>query len=174
METEPSLSIEVLRLANSSFYNLSHKITSIKHAVTLLGFSSIRQLAISQLIYKKTIKYDNRQEFKPLFYWQHSLLVATLSKTIAKKINHPDPDLLYAAGLLHDIGKLILENYGRLHYSDFLRSFEKSDNPSLENEHIFFGINHAELGAIFCHQCQLPESITNIILNHHSFVKGSI
>ncbi len=169
METEPSLSISVLRLANSSFYNLSHKITSIKHAVILLGFSSIRQFAISQLIYKTTIKPENRQAFKPLFYWQHSLFVATLSKIIAKKINHPEPDLLYAAGLLHDIGKLILENHGRLRYSDFLHSFEKSDNPSLENEHIFFGINHAELGAVLCHQYQLPESITNIILYHHCF-----
>jgi len=169
IETEPSLSLEVLRLVNSAYYNFSNKITSIKRAATVLGLSSIRQIALSLLFFKKIIKPDDKGEFDQIFFWQHCLFVATLSKNIAIQIDHPDPDSVYAAGLLHDIGKMILENHGQLSYSDFLRSFANSGNASLENESNFFGMTHAEIGALYCQQCELPESIVNVILNHHNF-----
>lgn len=167
IETEPSLSLEVLRLVNSAFYNYSHKIVSIKRAVTLLGFSAIRQIALNLLFFKKMIKHHGKHEFNQIFFWQHCLFVATLSRIIAREMNHPDPDMVYAAGLLHDIGKIVLESYGELTYSDFMSSFEKSERSSRENEKSFFGINHAEIGAVFCQTCDLPDSIINVVLNHH-------
>ncbi|MCW8929185.1 MAG: GGDEF domain-containing protein [Gammaproteobacteria bacterium] len=167
IETEPSLSIEVLRLVNSAFYNYSHKIVSIKRAVTLLGFSAIRQIALNLLFFKKIIKPHSKHEFNQIFFWQHCLFVATLSKLIAKEIKHPDPDMVYAAGLLHDIGKIVLETHGQLTYSDYMSSFEKSDNPSRDNEGSFFGISHDEMGAVFCKTCELPDSIIMVVLNHH-------
>ncbi|MCP3849082.1 MAG: HDOD domain-containing protein [Gammaproteobacteria bacterium] len=167
IETEPSLSIEVLRLVNSAFYNYPHKIVSIKRAVTLLGFSAIRQIALNLLFFKKMIKTHDKYEFNQIFFWHHCLFVATLSKTIAKEINHPDPDMIYAAGLLHDIGKIVLESHGQLTYSDYMSSFEKSGSTSRENERSFFGLTHDEIGAVFCHTCDLPENILQIVLNHH-------
>ncbi|MCK5649346.1 MAG: HDOD domain-containing protein, partial [Gammaproteobacteria bacterium] len=167
IETEPSLSLEVLRLVNSAFYNYSHKIVSIKRAVTLLGFSAIRQIALNLLFFKKMIKPHGKHEFNQIFFWQHCLFVATLSRIIAREMNHPEPDMVYAAGLLHDIGKIVLESYGELTYSDFMSSFEKSERSSRDNEQSFFGINHAEIGAVFCQTCDLPDSIINVVLNHH-------
>ncbi len=167
IETEPSLSLEVLRLVNSAFYNYPQKIVSIKRAVTLLGFSAIRQIALNLLFFKKMIKTQGKHSFNQIFFWQHCLFVATLSKVIAREVNHPDPDMLYAAGLLHDIGKVVLETHGQLTYSNYMNSFEKTDNPSLVNEHSFFGISHDEIGAVFCLVCDLPENIINVVLNHH-------
>ncbi len=167
IETESFLSIEVLRLVNSAYYQLPHKISSIKRAVTILGFSLIRQIALNLLFLKKVIRHKNKAEFNQILYWQHSLFVAVLSKFIAIDIKHSEPDLLYTAGLFHDFGKVVLENYGKLSYSEFLSCFEKSDNHSLLNEHNFFGITHAEVGAVFCAQAGLPISTCSIILNHH-------
>lgn len=172
IETEPSLSIEVLRLVNSAYFNFPHKINSIKRAVTVLGLSEIRKIALNLLFFKKIIKSKGQQEFNQIFFWQHCLFVAALSKTIALKINHSDPDTVYAAGLLHDIGKIVLETHGQLTYSDLLISFDKSSNSLSDNEHNFFGITHAEIGAVFCHLCDLPESIINVVLNHHRSFKS--
>ena len=167
IETEPALSIEVLRLVNSAFYNYPHKVMSIKRAVTLLGFSAVRQIALNLLFFKKMIKHQGKHEFNQIFFWQHCLFVATLSKIIAREVNHPDPDMVYAAGLLHDIGKIVLESHGQLTYSDFLSTFENSENSARNNEQSFFGINHAEMGAVFCQTCDLPDSIIDVVLNHH-------
>ena len=168
IETESFLSLEILRLVNSAYYQLAQKISSIKRAVTILGFSLIRQLALNLLFFKKLVKPKSKAKFNQILYWQHSLFVAVLSKQIAINIEYSDPDSLYTAGLFHDFGKLILENYGRLSYSDFINYFEKSDNPSLLNEQSFFGITHAETGFVFCYQAGLPIDICTIILNHHS------
>ena len=167
IETEPSLSIEVLRLVNSAFYNYPHKIVSIKRAVTLLGFSAIRQIALNLLFFKKMIKMHAKHAFDQIFFWQHCLFVATLSKIIAREVNHSDPDMVYAAGLLHDIGKIVLESHGQLTYSDYMISFEKTGSSSIVNEQSFFGISHDEMGAVFCQTCDLPESIIHVVLNHH-------
>lgn len=174
IETEPSLSLEVLRLVNSAFYSFSHKITSIKRAATVLGFSLIRQTALNLLFFKKMIKRNANREFNQIFFWQHCLFVATLSKTIATNIHHPDPDSVYAAGLLHDIGKMVLEIHGLHTYSDFLLSVAKKGEASAEHESNFFGITHAEMGAFYCHQCDLPEMIVNVAYSHHSFQTSTL
>jgi diguanylate cyclase (GGDEF)-like protein/putative nucleotidyltransferase with HDIG domain len=168
IETDAALSIEVLRLVNSAFYNFSQTITSIKRAVTALGFSTIRQIALNVLFFKRLIKPDLKQAFDQLLFWQHCLFVAILSRLIAKQVGHFDPDQIYAAGLLHDIGKIILEDYGKLTYSDFRRTFKKSDNDPLLNERSFFGLDHTQLGAVFCQRNDIPESIVHSILYHHS------
>lgn len=167
IETEPSLTLEILRLVNSAFYNYPHKVVSIKRAVTLLGFSAVRQIALNLLFFKKMIKPQGKPRFNQIFFWQHCLFVATLSKIIAEEVNHPDPDMLYSAGLLHDIGKIVFETYGQLSYSDLINSFEKSNVSIRNNEQSFFGINHAQMGGLFCHNSDLPEDLVQIVLGHH-------
>ncbi|PID43858.1 MAG: diguanylate cyclase [Proteobacteria bacterium] len=168
IETEPSLSVEVLRLVNSAYYGLPGKVNSIKRAVTLAGFSMVRQVALNLMFFKKLKSGSRGRRFNQMSFWQHSLFVASMSKIIATAIHHPEPDRVYSAGLLHDVGKVLLETFGKASYSDFLQSFEKSENSLLENETCFFGINHAQLGAAFCHEYGLPDSITLVALNHHN------
>ncbi len=167
IETEPSLTLEILRLVNSAYYNYPHKIVSIKRAVTLLGFSAVRQIALNLLFFKKMIKSKGKPRFNQIFFWQHCLFVATLSKVIAEEVGHPDPDMLYSAGLLHDIGKVVFESYGQLSYSDLIQTFENSSASVRDSEQSFFGINHAQMGGLFCHNCDLPETIVQIVLGHH-------
>ena len=172
IKTSSSLSLQVLHLANSAYYNFFPKVNSIQRAVTLLGFSTIRQIALNILFFKQIIKPKSKRKFNQIFFWQHCLFVAILSKKIAIEIKHPEPDLIYAAGLMHDIGKIVLENYGRLSYSDFIDTFEKSKNTSLQNEHNFFGLTHAEIGAVYCKENDLPDCICDVVLKHHSSLKS--
>ncbi len=167
IETEPTLAAKVLRNVNSAAFALSHKITSIKRAVNILGFSSVRQLALNQLFYHKLIKHQSKKEFDQLFFWQHCLFVASLSRAIAMALKHPDPDLIYCAGLLHDIGKIVFETHGKVSYSDFLVASKGDEQAVIKGEHDFFGLNHAEIGFVLCQQWDIPEQISAIVFCHH-------
>jgi diguanylate cyclase (GGDEF)-like protein/putative nucleotidyltransferase with HDIG domain len=168
IETEPVLAAKILKQVNSAAYALPNKTTSLNRAVTILGFSTVRQLALTLLFYNKLIHQTASQRFNLLLFWQHCLYVASLSKRIAIALKHPDPDLVYTGGLLHDIGKVVLETYGRLTYSDFIDTMDKSLHSALEEERRFFGITHAEIGHIFCLEWQLPTSIMAIVAFHHN------
>lgn len=168
IETEPVLAAKILKQVNSAAYALPNKITSIKRAVNILGFSTVRQLAVNLLLFNRLIQQNSKRTFDLLFFWQHCLYVASLSRRIAVALNHPDPDLIYTGGLLHDIGKLVIENHGRMTYSDFISSISKSGHSTIEEEHRFFGITHTEMGHVFCLEWQLPTSIIAIVAHHHN------
>ena len=167
IETEPALAAKMLRNVNSAAFALPHKITSIKRAVNILGFSSVRQLAINQLFYNKLINHKVKREFDQLFFWQHCLFVASLSRAIAIALKHRDPDSIYSAGLMHDIGKIVFETHGKVSYSDFIVSCKNDDQFTIAGEHDFFGLNHAEMGYVFCQQWDIPEQISAIVYCHH-------
>lgn len=168
IETEPVLAAKILKQVNSAAYALPNKITAINRAVNMLGFSAVRQLALNLLFYNQLIQQNSAQAFDLVHFWQHCLYVASLSRRIAVALKHPDPDLIYTGGLLHDIGKVVMENYGRVTYSDFIDSINKSGHSTIEEERRFFGITHTEMGHIFCLEWQLPASITAIVAYHHS------
>ncbi len=167
IETEPALAAKVLRIVNSAAFFLPKRTTSIKHAVNILGFSAVRQAALDQLFYNRLIRRKSNQKFNQLFFWQHCMFVASLGKAIAVVLKHPNPDMVYTGGLLHDIGKVILETAGRLSYSDYLTAFERSDCSLLESEKTFFGLTHADVGMVFSVEWNLPPAITAMIGFHH-------
>lgn len=169
IETEPALAAKILRNVNSAAFALPHKVSSINRAVNLLGFSALRRLALAQVIYNQLAKLHNRQKFDILLYWRHCLFVAALSRGIALSLKHPDPDMVYAAGLLHDIGKAVLETHGKTSYSDFVG--QQKRGFGIEEEQRFFGLTHSEVGHVFCLEWQIPASITAVVACHHRLPK---
>ncbi len=167
IETEPALAARVLRIVNSAAFFLPKKTTSIRHAVNILGFSAVRQAALDQLFYNRLIRSKSKQRFNQLFFWQHCMFVASLGKAIAVTLKHPNPDMVYTGGLLHDIGKVVLESCGRLSYSDYLAAYERSDCSLIDSERTFFGLTHADVGMVFSADWNLPPVITAMIAFHH-------
>lgn len=168
IETEPALAAKVLRIVNSAYYGFPRHIRSIPRAVTLLGLSAVRQAALHLLVYDGLVGQGSRGAFDRLFFWQHSLLVAILSRGMAERLEHPDPDAIYTAGLLHDLGKVILETHGRIRYSDVLAAAANSGNPTRDDERTFFGVSHDQVGAVVCERWELPETVCRVQALHHS------
>lgn len=166
IETEPALSAKILQNVNSAAYALPNPVSSIHRAVNLLGFSTIRRTALTLIFFNRLIKKNVRQAFDPLFFWQHCLFVASLSRRMAAATGHPDPDMIYTAGLLHDIGKVVLESHGRKSYSEFISSLNGNSQSTLTEERIFFGLTHPEIGHLLCVEWQLPPSITAVVAYH--------
>jgi two-component system, cell cycle response regulator len=167
IETEPALAAKVLQIVNSAYYGFPSRIKSLPRAVTLLGFSAVRQIALQVLFYDGLVKRAGKSTFDRLHFWQHSLFVAILSRGIGERLGHPDPDALYAAGLLHDLGKIILESHGRVRYSHFLDAAANSVNSIHENERTYFGVTHDAVGSVISESWGLPELVCRVQALHH-------
>jgi HD-like signal output (HDOD) protein len=90
IETEPTLAVKILRIVNSAYYGFPRHIQTIERAVTLLGYSVIRQSALHLLVYDSLVRRGTGSGFDRVHYWQHSLLVAILSRLMAQGLGHPD------------------------------------------------------------------------------------
>ncbi len=140
---DQALSVKVLGLANSAYYGRRSKIGTIRQAVVVIGTNTLKQLSLSVLV-TGTIDDD---KFAHIDYWKHSFGTATASSLIAKKTGISfDDDLCFMAGLLHDVGRMIITT----HYNN---------DPALD---------HTEIGAQMAQRWQLPTELIEAIAHHHS------
>ena len=166
IETDQSIATKVLKVANSSYYGMSGKISSISHASVVLGHEILGEvvtLAGAEGILDGKLPgygYDSKD------LWKHSLAVAFGSKIIA---NLKNPDLAkeaHMAGLIHDVGKIILDCY-IVEKKEEIESFlEKEEKTFLDAESQYFGFNHAQIASEVCKKWNFPESL-NFAINYH-------
>ena len=141
---DPSLSINVLKLVNSSYFELSSEIYEINRAVHLIGISGIKNMAICACIYEAFSKNMSNGSFNLKSFWWHSLRCAFLAKNMAVNLNYSQPDEAFVSGLLHDIGKVVLWTNFNEEYKDILKDFH-SDRQQLINEEARYGATHSEV-----------------------------
>lgn len=167
VETDPGISVSVLKLVNSAIYGLRRKITSLPEAVVLLGIDEIKKLSIGMTVFQKMFKSGKSKAFDRLLFWRHCLSVAVLSVEIAKEIGYPDPEEAYIAGLLHDIGKVFLDIQGRRDYGEFFREVSASSEQIIDEERRVIGLGHDDVGAFYCSAWNLPERLVLVVNCHH-------
>lgn len=173
IETDPALVIKILRLANSSFYGFKSTISNINNAVIILGFNTIQHAVISislmQLLTPKTTLKDlNIQDF-----WQHSLTVASVSRHLADQVDNTLSSDCFTAGLLHDIGKLILAGYFPEHFEEISMMMQDSGMSFIDAEKKIGALNHAVIGAYLSEEWLLPKPLVDAIWHHHDIFTGN-
>ncbi len=163
-----ALTAKLLKVVNSAFYSLSQKVSTIFQAVIILGYREIRSIAMgfSVMSISKSLLLNACIPIEE--FWKHSLGTAILSKKIAKKFRYKDPEEVFVAGLLHDIGKLILMDYSLKEYSDVLQKTELLKHRLYEVEQKTFGIDHAKAGEKLCQYWKIPSNVCTAIGNHHT------
>ena len=172
IEKDQALVPKILRLVNSSFYGFSSRIGTISRAVVVLGFNTIRNAVISLSVIdsfpKKTLEGFDIKDF-----WTHSIAVATVSRYLAEKSRKGPPEEYFTAGLVHDIGKIVLAQY----FQDLFKSVWVAAN---ENSISFYdaekkelSITHARIGGYLAQKWKLPENMSDTILHHHRPTKNA-
>jgi len=167
VETDPGISVRVLEIVNSAMYGLHRKISALSEAVVFIGLDEIKKLTIGMTVFEKMFKSGQTELFDRLLFWRHCLSVAVLSMEIAREIQYPDPEEAYIAGLLHDVGKVLLDTRGKQPYGDFIRELSTSSDLVIEKERSTIGIGHDDVGAFFCSLWKLPEKLTIAVKYHH-------
>ncbi len=166
IETDQSLTARVLRVANSPFYGFSRKISTIDLAVVVLGSNSIKEIVLS-LVVQKFFTKINPNLFDAPAFWEYSVFCGSASRLMARKLKYKLAGEAFVAGLMHDIGILIIVEYFP---NEFRTIRELIDNLELnlsEAEEKVLGTNHSEVGAWLARKWNLPDKLIFAIRNHH-------
>jgi HD-like signal output (HDOD) protein len=167
---DPSLSSKLLRLANSAFYGMPGKITSINQAVVILGFKVITTIVLSVTVFDM---FPESKQSKRLFdrkaFWLHSLGCGLTAKYLAQRLpaRTLDPEEAFCAGLLHDIGKVVLEQYLHEEFHAALRTARAKSIPLFAAEKETLGFTHANCAEWLMSDWGLPPEIELPIVGHH-------
>lgn len=165
---DPSLTAGILRQANSAYYGYARRISSLQEAIVMLGFQVTQGLAmasaVAPLLKTNLVGYEIEQEG----LWKHSMLTAMTAKRLCQHQKFPYGDVAFTAGLLHDIGKLVISIYVQ-EVGDFLVEKVKEAKLSyFELEEKVIGYNHATVGGFLARTWFLPEDLVSAISYHHS------
>ncbi len=182
IEHSQKLAARVLSLANSAMYALESTVTSLQRAVALLGFREVRTLVIMVGAVSAIKSAKLPKEFDSTGLWKHQLNTACIAKALASVLlkeadstkSGPDeklsiaPDEAYAAGLLHDIGKVFLAASRPAVWQAIEDMRVKNGTSFTETEDAYWGMDHAVIGAQVLHQWKLPRLLTDPINWHHA------
>jgi len=165
---DAALTARLLQIVNSPFYNFPQKVDTITMAITIVGTAQLRDLAMATLVIQKFNKLPSNL-ISPETFWSHNIACATAARTIVMELGIKKSERVFVAGLLHDIGKLMMY----LAHPDLSYEILKlaRSNPSLdilELEEVAFGYNHAELGAALLSEWGLPDSLIEPVNYHHT------
>jgi HD-like signal output (HDOD) protein len=167
LETDQAIATKILKLANSPYYGLSGKVSSIQHASVVLGHKAIGELITmggTSLLLGDTLEGYGLDAGA---LWKHSLAVAFGSRIVAKK---KEPDLAndaFTSGLIHDAGKLILDPYIAERWELFEKYMADGQHTFLEAEKELLQLDHAELASEVCKVWNIPDALTKAIKYHH-------
>lgn len=166
--TDQVLTAKVLRMANSAYYGYARRIFSINEALIILGFSTVRNL-----VFAASVHNFMDQEFTGYILpkgdlWNHSMTTALLARLLSRNAGFELHDKAFTAGLLHDIGKVILNTYMKERFSEVLETVNTQSVPFSEAEQRIFGFDHAQVGAKVAEKWNLPDELVEAIAKHHN------
>jgi putative nucleotidyltransferase with HDIG domain len=163
-----ALTAAILRQANSAYYGYARRISSLQEAIVMLGFQVTQGLAISAsvapLLKTKLVGYEIEQEG----LWKHSLLTAMAAKRLCQHRKLPYGDVAFTAGLLHDIGKLIITIYVQEVGDYLIKEVTEAKLSYVELEEKVIGFDHARVGGFLARSWNLPDDLVAAISFHHS------
>ena len=164
---DATLSAQLLQIANSPFYSLASKVDSVSMAITIIGPQPLKDMILATTVVNHFQTIPNK--LIPINqFWQHSIACATASNVIAKLLNNQNQERFFLAGLLHDIGKLMLHIAEPGLSRKVMDRAAESDNTLNQLEEIIFGFNHTDVGAECLRQWNFPGSLIEPVLQHHA------
>lgn len=156
-----SITTQILKMVNSAYYGFPSRIATINQAMALLGFENVRGVIFGAATKPMLTTYSGKS------LWQHSIRCAVGCQIMAKGLGMWDPDEAFVVGLLHDIGKTVMETYDRNRVKELFRLVSMGAD-SMYMEQQLFGFLHTEAGAALAAKWKLPQVIVDCIRYHHT------
>lgn len=171
---DQALATAVLKVVNSSYYGFPRQIATIKHALVILGFNEIRNIVVTVSILRNFWNIQNPTQFDHLEFWKHSLGCAMAAGMLAKFFRYRVSGKVFIGGLIHDIGKIVLDQYIHDLFEEVMEWVVSQDISFYQAEREVLGITHAEIGGLLAKSWNLPVDIEEAIEFHHTPRKATV
>ncbi|HSV95400.1 MAG TPA: HDOD domain-containing protein [Spirochaetota bacterium] len=168
IQLDPVLTAKVIRMVNSAYFGLPQEIKSLKQAVVMLGLNTIKNVALSSAFLGK-VNLKANTSLNGRDFWKHSLGVGVATKLIARKMNIDQKVLeeYFIAGLIHDIGKVLINNFFPDEMNRVLEEAAKRLEPITDIERNIFGLTHEEVGIAIGKKWRFASSLLHAVGRHH-------
>jgi HD-like signal output (HDOD) protein len=167
IEIDPPLSARLLKRANSSFYASPREFTEIQQAIVWIGFNEVKELALNQKVCELFAKAEVMEGYSRQLLWRNSVAVALCGKYIFRREFRQPGENTYTAGLLHNIGIIVEDQF--LH-DEFIQALQKVHKDKINlssSEIIISGVNHTDIGEELGSNWNFPQELTMAIGHHH-------
>ena len=166
IEKEPDLTARLLRLANSSFYGFSSRLSTVTEAISLIGIQQVQDLILASSIIAQFKGVED--EFVSMeSFWKHSLACGTCSRLLAMEKRLPKADKFFVAGLLHDMGRLVLFSCAPQQAKEVFEVYRNERVLLHEAEKRVLGFDHQEVAAAVMQQWKFPANLVQAVACHH-------
>ncbi|MDH3221937.1 MAG: HDOD domain-containing protein [Gammaproteobacteria bacterium] len=170
VQNDPAITTRVLKMVNSAFYGLPNQVSSIAQAVSLLGRERLKHILIGSVL-RGVFSGSDNPAFSMQVFWQHSIKTAIIARQLAQQTRQIDePEAMFTAGLLHDIGKLLLINRfpERMLAAEEYMIHKRVDILSAELRQV--GLSHTAVGEALMQHWGLPQMLVDCAGMHHETV----
>lgn len=165
---DQALTVKLLKQCNSAEYGFSKKITTVKDAIARIGFKPLKTI-IFAIVSKSPFNQDIQgYGLEKGELWRNSVSCAVFSRYLAELVSYHDPDQAFTAGLLRDIGKLVLHEFVRSDYDEIVKLVENESIPFSKAEEEIMGMNHSQIGVVVAEKWNFPQVLLDVIKYHHS------
>ena len=167
LRQDPGLAANVLRLANSAFFGVPAKVTSLKQAIVLLGVKRFSKIAVAACMNKTMDAAVNGYRLSPGELWLHSIAVSTTAEALAKNRELDETKDFFTPALLHDLGKLVLGKFVKAEQAK-ISSLVDNGVPVVYAEKEILKTDHAEIGALILNKWSFPDDLIKAVRWHHN------
>lgn len=173
IQYDQAIVTKLLKMVNSAFFGFSNKVSSVQHALMLLGFNTVRNAIIAIDVINALTTNNKIKGFDISAFWHHAIGVAVLSRYLDEETGHRFREDVFTAGIIHDIGKIIMAHYFGDQFQAVMETMNREKINFWEAEHRHFPMNHADVGSQLAKRWHLPEAMCDVIGRHHSTSKSS-
>jgi putative nucleotidyltransferase with HDIG domain len=167
IEEDPSLTARLLRLVNSPFYGFVAKVETVNSAITVMGTQQLRELVLACSVLRAFEGVSSELLNMELF-WRHSIACGSVARLLATLRGESNVERFLVAGLLHDIGRLVLLMERPRQFAEVLAAGQEAETPLFELEQDAFGFDHALLGSLLLKHWKLSPRLIEAVQFHHA------
>lgn len=168
VERDPAIATRLLKLVNSPYFGIRGTVSSINQSLVFLGVSNLRNLVLSTCVMDLFNQEGEVGTYDRRGLWVHSMATAIAARELSKRMRVVDPEVAFTAGLIHDVGKVVLDKFFPNDFKRIVELMDAHHAAMIDAEAAVMGLTHADVGLHLAHNWSLPEILRDAIGCHHA------